>query len=228
MASMGIYVFKRKYLEDRLEEDAREPNSVHDFGYAILPVSVKRDRVFGFEFSGYWRDIGTVEAYYEANMQLLKGESDFAVSDLNPVLTGDEGRISSCAFDLSARVVNSLISPGCEIEGYVENSILSPGVRVARRARVSNSIVMANTSIGYQSVVERCVLDEGVDIGQFCYLGFGITRVPRISDITLVGKDVNLAPQTAVGSRSKILPGLKLGALSHRFVAPGTVVSVPG
>jgi len=120
-----------------------------------------------------------------------------------------------------------LISPGCIIDGYVENSILSPGVWVEKQAKVINSVVMADTRIGYHSVVDRCILDEGVDISEFCYLGFGTPTASRVSDITMVGKDVNLGPQTAIGRMAKIMPGLKLDDLASRFVPPGTVVSVP-
>jgi glucose-1-phosphate adenylyltransferase len=226
IASMGIYVFNRRYLEEQLKEDARNPNSPHDFGYAIIPGSVKSDRVFGYEFEGYWRDIGTVEAYYETNMQLLEEEPGFAIDDIRPVLTLDR-RSTALLTNVPGNIVNSLVSPGCVIEGYVENSILSPGVHVSEKARVINSVVMADTRIGYHSIVDRCILDEGVDIDKFCYIGFGTTPMPQVGDITLVGKDVNLGPQTAIGRKSKILPGIKLADLNPRVVAPGTVVSVP-
>jgi glucose-1-phosphate adenylyltransferase len=225
LASMGIYIFKRKFLEEQLEQDARNPNSPHDFGYTIIPGSIKQAQVFGYKFEGYWRDIGTVEAYYAANMQLLEGAPGFAIEDIRPVLTLDHNSTSSFS-NVPDNIVNSLISPGCVIEGYVENSILSPGVRVREKARVINSVVMANTCIGYHSVVDTCILDEGVDIGQFCYIGFGTTPMPKVGEITVVGKDVCLGPQTAIGRTARILPGLKLADFNSRFVAPGTVVSV--
>jgi glucose-1-phosphate adenylyltransferase len=226
LASMGIYVFKRQFLEEQLKRDARNPNSPHDFGYAIIPASVKQARVFGYEYEGYWQDIGTVEAYYAANMQLLEGAPGFAIEDIRPVLSLDR-RSTSSLVNVPDNMVNSLVSPGCVIEGYVENSVLSPGVWVSEKARVINSVVMANTRIGYHSVVDTCILDEGVDIGKFCYIGFGTTPMPQVGEITVVGKDVNLGPQTAIGRKSRVLPGLKLAEMNSRFVAPGTVVSVP-
>jgi glucose-1-phosphate adenylyltransferase len=226
LASMGIYVFNRKFLAERLTEDAQDPDSPHDFGYAILPRAVKQDRVFGYEFKGYWEDIGTTESYYKANMQLLQKNPGFSIDYAWPILTAKQIANTSAA-DKSENITNSLVSPGCVIEGYVVNSILSPGVRVEKRARVMNSIVMANTRIGYDSVVDRCILDEGVDIDRFCYLGFGSAPIPQVCDITMVGKGVNLGPQTAIGKKSKIMPGLSLADLNFRFVAPGTVVSLP-
>ncbi len=225
LASMGIYIFNRRYLEEILKEDAGNHNSTHDFGYAILPRSVKTDRVFAYEFNGYWRDIGTVDSYYEANLNLLDSRSDFTVDHLQEVLTARAR--SGYSLQNQPGIVNSLISPGCIIEGSVENSILSPGVWVGKKARVINSVVMANTHIGYHSLVDRSILDEDVNIEEFCYVGFGSTPISRNSDVTLVGKDVDLGPQTAIGKKSRILPGMKLVDLSSRFVAPGTVVSVP-
>jgi ADP-glucose pyrophosphorylase len=92
---------------------------------------------------------------------------------------------------------------------------------------VINSIVMAETIIGAHSVVDRCILDEGVNIGRFCYIGFGKSHTSEVGGITLVGKDVNVPPQTAIGRNSKVLPGLSLAESSSRFVPPGTVVAVP-
>jgi glucose-1-phosphate adenylyltransferase len=226
LASMGIYVFNRRYLIERLMEDARNTDSLHDFGYSILPQAVNRDRVFGNEFKGYWRDIGTVESYYEANLQLLREKPDFRMEDSWPIYTVKHN-LSSFNVDIPQNVVNSLISPGCIIEGYVENSVLSPGVWVAKKARILNSVVMANTHIGYHSVVDQCILDEEVNIDKFCYLGFGTSPLFRTGDITMVGKQVNLGPQIAIGKKSKIMPGLKLDDLASRFVPPGTIVSVP-
>jgi glucose-1-phosphate adenylyltransferase len=226
LASMGIYVFNRKFLMNQLINDAQNANSPHDFGYAILPNIVKQNRVFGYVFNGYWQDIGTVESYYQTNMQLLGGENSFDLSNkMRPMLTVN-GSACLDIVNVPGSIVNSLISPGCFVEGYVENSILSPGVRVEEKAEVVNSIVMDNTLIKYHSIVDRCILDEGVSIDKFCYLGFGKASVYRVNDITLVGKDVHLGPETAIGRKSKILPGSRLYNISNRVVASESVVSV--
>lgn len=226
LASMGIYVFNSDFLSKCLAEDAGEPNSPHDFGYAILPRIVKRDRIFAYEFKGYWQDIGTVEAYYEANLQLLDAKPYFNIDNNWPVLTGSRRLPVSPQYD-SEKIVNSLISPGCIIKGYVENSILSTSVRVEDGAEVINSVIMANTSIGYHSIVDRCILDEGVDIGKFCYVGFGTDTQAGMHGITMVGESVNVPHQTVIGCKSKILPGLRLSALNAQTIAPGSIVSVP-
>jgi glucose-1-phosphate adenylyltransferase len=226
LASMGIYLFNREFLIERLKEDARNPASTHDFGYNIIPEAVKRDRVFGYEFRGYWQDIGTVEAYYEANMQLLREDPDFK-NDANwPICTANLTGNNSYT-EKPENIVNSLISPGCYVEGYVENSILSPGVCVEKKARVIDSIVMPNTRIGYHSVVDRSIVDEGVNIDKYCYVGFSSNKIAQFSDITMVGKNVSLGPQTAIGRKSKIMPGLQLTDRRYQFVPPGTVVPLP-
>ena len=223
LASMGIYVFNRKFLMKQLAKDAHNPNSPHDFGYAILPSIIEQHCIFGYVFKGYWQDIGTVESYYQTNMQLLEGNTGF---DLSKLKSG-HGSTNFELVNVPGRIVNSVISPGCSIEGFVENSILSPGVRVEEKAEVVNSIIMDNTLIKYHSIVDRCILDEGVVVDKFCYLGFGAASTHRVNDITLVGKDVHLGPAAAVGRKSKILPGSRLFNLSNRFVAPGSVVSAP-
>ncbi len=172
LASMGIYVFNKDVLTERLVEDAADPLSQHDFGYSLLPDMVKRDRVFAYSFNGYWQDIETIEAYIEANMELTKPQPHFSLNGITPVLTGDQ-KLPAPRISKQASIRNSLVSPGCVIRGRIENSVLSPRVWVDEQAIVRNSIIMENTYIGRYSVVERCVLDEGVNIGEYCYIGFG-------------------------------------------------------
>jgi glucose-1-phosphate adenylyltransferase len=223
---MGIYVFNSDFLAKCLIQDAGEPNSPHDFGFAILPRIVKWGQIFAYEFKGYWQDIGTVEAYYEANLQLLDANPGFNIDKGWPILTGSRGLPLSPQSNFG-KIINSMISPGCLIEGYVENSILSPGVRVENGAEVINSVVMANTSIGDHSIIDRCILDEKVDIGRYCYVGFGRDAQTGKRGITMVGENVNVPHQTVIGCKSKIWPGLTLSCLNPRLIVPGSVVSIP-
>jgi len=218
LVSMGIYVFNKDFLAVRLPEDANETNSPHDFGYSILPKIVKRDRIFAYEFNDYWQDIGTVEAYYEANMELLRAKPRFSLDSNWPIFA------ESNEPNPEVSIENSLISPGCLIKGRVENSILSPGVRVDENAMVRNSVVMASTSIGYHSVIDRCILDEGVNVGKFCYAGFGSGLVSGNREITVLGKDVTVPDYTAIGRRCKILPRVEASAFSAGIVPSGSIV----
>ncbi len=223
LASMGIYVFDKDILIERLVEDDSIPGSLHDFGYSVLPRMVEHNRVFAYEFTGYWQDIGTVEAYYRANMELLVASPRFSLDSSWPVLS-DYSALPRPQQSKDGRAVNSLISPGCVIKGRVENSVLSPGVRVEDEAVVKNSVVMANTSVGYHSVVDGCIVDEGVQIGKLCYIGFGRSLLPDDLEITIIGKDVVVPSHIAVGRKCKILP--KVGPLDFNgsLIRPGSVI----
>jgi glucose-1-phosphate adenylyltransferase len=224
LASMGIYVFKKKFLAERLAEDAGNPSSPHDFGYAILPRIVKRDRVFAYAFNGYWQDIGTVKAYYEANMELLGAQPRFSLDSNWPILT-ESGHPFANMESTDGTVVNSLVSPGCVIKGHVGNSILSPGVYVDEKAEIRNSVIMGNVSIGYHSVVERCILDDGVKVGQFCYIGIGASLLPSNWEVTVLGKDVKVPSHTAISRNCRILPHVGPGDFTKLKVPSNNVLS---
>ncbi len=224
LASMGIYVFNRRLLEERLIEDARNLVSQHDFGYSLLPDMVKRDRVFAYQFEGYWQDIGTIEAYYEANMELTKEQPCFSLNGTSPILT-QELHLSPPCFGKQAGIVNSLVSPGCVVRGHIENSVLSPQVWVDEQAVVRNSVIMGNTYVGRHSVVDHCVLDEGVKVGDYCYIGFGSNLSSGDWDITILGKEVAVPPHTAIGRNSKILPHVGPSDFTTDVVMSGKVVS---
>jgi len=105
-------------------------------------------------------------------------------------------------------------------------AVLSPGVRVEEQAVIRNSIVMANTFVGYHSVVDSCILDEGVQIGRFCYIGFGSSLLPDDCDITVIGKDVAVPSHTAIGRKCKVLPKAGLDDFTASLVPPGTIIRI--
>ncbi len=202
LASMGIYLFNRKLLSQSLSDDAADPASAHDFGHSIIPRLVAGHRLFAYPFNGYWRDIGTIEAYFETNMELLHSRPAFTLDGAWPVLTmSDEYSLDK---KNAGEVVNSLVCPGAIIKGRVASSVIGPGVWVEEQAVVKNSVIMANSYIGYHSVIESSIIDEGVNIAKMCYLGFG-TAVSE-SGITVLGKGVNVPPYTAIGRGCHISP----------------------
>jgi glucose-1-phosphate adenylyltransferase len=216
LASMGIYIFNREVLNQRLIEDARDPISQHDFGYNLLPDMVKRDRVFAYRFDGYWRDIGTVEAYFKANMELIGEQPCFNLDGTSPILTLEPGQPPPC-IGRQAIIQNSLVSPGCVVRGKVENSILSPRVWVDELAVVRNSVIMENTFIGRHSIIDSSVLDEGVSIGEQCNIGCGNGLAQDYRNITVVGKGVTVPPRVTIERSCKVLPyiGLSGFATNH-------------
>jgi glucose-1-phosphate adenylyltransferase len=224
LASMGLYIFNREVLEERLTEDAADDSSSHDFGHDVIPSMVKRDKVFAYRYRNYWQDIGTLEAYYQANMEVVSELAPFSLDGGWPVLTKGTN-LPPPAILPPGIVSRSIVSPGCLIRGEVTSSILSPGVTVEERAIVRNSVIMANSIVGEHSVIDRCVLDEEVNVGKFCYLGLGTSLISGNWDITVVGRSVTVPPFTAVGRNCKILPNVGAGDFTTNVVSMGSVVS---
>jgi glucose-1-phosphate adenylyltransferase len=211
LGSMGIYVFGRNVLARALFQDA-PLDTQHDFGRDIIPGMLARgERVFAYPFSGYWQDVGTVQAYWAAHMSLLDEPPAFDLYDRSWIVhTRSEERPPAHVYS-PAQVVSSLISHGCIIKGRVERSVLSPGVVVEEGAVVRESIVLFDTVIGAGSVVERAILDKEVVVGKNSRIGYGDDMTPNKqeptrldSGITLVGKRSRLPDNLTVGRNCKI------------------------
>ena len=203
MVSMGIYIFNKDVLIQRLMEDAAEADSLHDFGYSIIPGMVGQDKVYAYKHDGFWRDVGTIDAYYTTSLEMAGVDPPFVLGGTWPILTCENDQaLKQYSGD---NVQNSIIGAGCLIKGRVENSVLSPGVHVDEQAVVKNSILMSNASVGLHSVVDSCIADENVNIGQFCYVGFGSDR-NGMTEYTLLGKNAAVSSHTAVSRGCKILP----------------------
>jgi len=203
LVSMGIYIFNKDVLIQRIIEDAEQAASVHDFGYSIIPGMVGRDRVYGYKYDDFWRDIGTIDAYYDTSMELTGNKPPFSLNGTWPILTCENNE--PVKKYPSSVIENSIISPGCVIKGRVENSILSPGVQVDEHAVVKNSILMSNVCVGTRSVVDACIADEEVHVGEFCYVGFG-SNYGRTAEYTLLGKGASIASHTAIARGCKVMP----------------------
>jgi glucose-1-phosphate adenylyltransferase len=181
LASMGVYIFSWSKLRKMLMDDSEDIKSDHDFGKNIIPkMLAHRDKLVAFPFSGYWKDVGTIDSYWEANLDLIK---DF--STLN--LYEDKWRIFSKStvnppqyIGSEARIVNSIVSDGCVILGDVHNSVLFPNVTVGKNSKVMNSVVMANTTIE-----ENVIIDKAV-IGNDCTIRKN-TVVSGEAEVALVG-----------------------------------------
>lgn len=172
LASMGIYIFSAAKLYKYLEEDNNDATSSNDFGKNILPKMLScGERMLAYEFSGYWKDVGTINSLYEANMDLLGDKPNFDVADSNWKIQSKSPLAPPQYIGDDAKTVNSIIMSGCEIDGTVENSVLASGVIVKKGAVVKNSIVMAETVIGENSTVEYSIIDENTIIGKNCKIG---------------------------------------------------------
>ena len=195
-ASMGIYIFNRTLLEEYLIRDEADPNSSKDFGKNVIPAMLNDGcRMFAYAFEGYWKDVGTIGSLWEANMDLLGSDPAFRLHDPAwriyfrnnaepPHLIGD-----------FARVTNSLITEGCEIQGVVENCVLSAGVKVARGAYVKDSVIMSNVTIGERGTVKYSIVDSDTEIGAGSVIG-RTKSTPE--NIALVGSGLTIAPGTDI------------------------------
>jgi glucose-1-phosphate adenylyltransferase len=179
LGSMGIYVFNRKLLGGLLREDALETSSGHDFGHDLLPRLIDRTKVMAHRFTrnapvgaGYWRDVGTVTAYWRAHMELLDGIPGFSLEDEEwPLRTenqGPEQRQASRSHgdrQRSGDVVNSLLASGCEVDrASIHHSVLFRGVSVAAGTRLSNAVVLPDTRIGRNCRLADIVIGSGTRV----------------------------------------------------------------
>jgi len=230
LVSMGVYVFNKDILRQRVVEDAAKITA-HDFGRDVLPAMVGRDRVFGFRFQGYWRDVGTIKSYWEANMDMLgeKPELDLydremAVhtkpEDRPPVRTGPR-----------ARIVNSLVCDGSIVNGTVENSILSPGVVVGEGSIIRESIIMNDTKIGREVIIEKGILDKNILVGNGVHIGYGDDFTPNRRypqclsvGITVVGKSAVIPAGVKIGRNCIIGSNVGPDHFSGRHVASGLIL----
>jgi glucose-1-phosphate adenylyltransferase len=214
LVSMGVYLFKKSALQMCLEEDAQDVRSRHDFGRNIVPRMVEENRVFSWFFDGYWRDVGTVQTYWQTSMDLLGMSPSPLFNASWPIRTKEEERPAAIITE-TAEMVNSLIASGCVIEGRVEHSILSPGVLIAEGATVKDSIIMHDCVIGQGSVINYSILDKEVKVEAGCHIGFGDDfqtnhRHPRVmsSGITVLGKRATIPLGVKIGRNCVICSGV--------------------
>ncbi|MDP2725915.1 MAG: sugar phosphate nucleotidyltransferase, partial [Dehalococcoidia bacterium] len=172
LISMGIYVFNKATLIDCLEADALRPGSSHDFGLDIVPSLAPTGKVFGYRFNSYWRDIGTVEAYWQANMDLLVELPELNLYGPDVIRTRSSER-PPAKIGARAHISRSLICHGCIINGYVEHSVLSPGVYVEEGAMVRDSILFDDAHIESHASINRSIVDKEVWTGRGCQVGYG-------------------------------------------------------
>ena len=207
LASMGIYIFDRNYLLNTLTRDKEEV----DFGMHILPWAIENDNVFAYPFYGYWRDVGTIQSYWEANMDLLRPESGLNPQDwqirTNVEENGRQADRAAARYLSSARVSNSVISAGCVIKGTVRNSVLAPGVIVEEGAIVQDSVLFKDVTVGKHAVVDLVVSDRDACIGEGAVVGSGehhdiANRLyPKhlYTGITLLGSKARIPPEKRIG-----------------------------
>lgn len=197
LASMGIYVFSTQYLRDRLVADAKDPNSTHDFGHDLIPHAIEHANAFAFPFvnantggPSYWRDVGTIDAYWEANINLAELEPELDMYDNDWPIWTEQEQLAPAKFafdddDRRGMAVDSLISGGCLITGStVRHSVLFSNVRVHSYSVVEDSVVLPDVVIRRNCRITKCVIDKGSIIPEGTIIGENAEDDARRFDVS--------------------------------------------
>jgi glucose-1-phosphate adenylyltransferase len=211
-ASMGNYVFTTEALLEALRADAEDENSVHDMGGSIMPMLADAGEAYVYDFStnivpgaterdhGYWRDVGTIDSYFDAHMDLVSVTPVFNLyNDRWPIFTLPP-QLPPAKFVLGGRAEESMVSAGAIIGGgSVHNSVVSPGVRVERGARVEDSVLMDGVHIGEGAYVRRAILDKNVVVPSWARIGVDTAADKEhyhvsAGGVTVLGKGARAVP----------------------------------
>lgn len=171
-ASMGTYIFNWSVLKKYLIEDENDINSSNDFGKNIIPKMLESGkRLIAYPFDGYWKDVGTVESLWEANMDLLKIDNELNLYDGQWKIYSQNQVRPAHYIGKNARVNNSLIVEGCIINGDIQNSVLSQGVYVGKNTLIRDSVIMPNVQIGDNVVIDKAIVGNDAIIDHGCKIG---------------------------------------------------------
>ena len=171
-ASMGIYIFTWAKLRDYLIRDEENKNSSNDFGKNIIPMMLDdKQRLFAYEFDGYWKDVGTISSLWEANMDLLNSSSGLEINDKNWKIFARNTAQPPQYIGDNAEIRNSIISEGCSIDGKISNSVIYYGAKVAKGAEIRDSIIMPNAEIGENVRVCHSIVGWKTKIGNNSVIG---------------------------------------------------------
>ncbi|MBW5422394.1 glucose-1-phosphate adenylyltransferase [Streptomyces sp. BG9H] len=198
-ASMGNYLFTTKTLVDTLQQDAEDEESAHDMGGSILPMLTERGLAQVYDFDGnhvpgetphdhgYWRDVGTLDSYYDAHMDLISDHPAFNLDNRRwPIYTHSSG-LPPAKFCAGGMAGESIVSPGCVIRGQVTRSVLSPGVTIEEGAVVQGSVLHDNVRVGRGAVVRGAVLDKNVDVPPGATIGVNPERDEELYTVSKAG-----------------------------------------
>lgn len=224
-ASMGIYVFNLDVLIRRLIEESQTGEEM-SFTYSMIPKMIGRDNVYAYKFQGYWRDVGTIDSYFEANMELIRILPELNLYDAKHPIRSRlrfEPPAKICEY---GSVKNAIIEQGCLIDGHVERSIIFPHVRIEKGAEVYDSLIMPNNHIGENTIIRRSIVDtvsriQHIDgrpnIGRNCIIG-GIGEAPPNAEapeflntsVTLIGMESEIPDNIRIGRNCMIYPDVRV------------------
>ncbi len=186
LASMGIYIFTWKLLRQMLVEDMEKEDSNHDFGKDIIPALLNNGgNLFAYKFKGYWKDVGTIDSLWEANMDLLDGNNELDLGDSSWKIYTEDITTLPQYIGANAEIKRAYITQGCVINGEVKNSVLFTGAKVGNGAKVLDTVLMPNSVVEDGAVVNRALIADGVKIGKGAIVGSADSE-----NILLVAADI--------------------------------------
>ena len=172
LASMGVYIFKYDVLKKYLTDDERDPESANDFGKNIIPKMLEDgEKMVAYSFEGYWKDVGTIESLWEANMDLIDDPPKFDLNDRKWVIYSRNYALMPHYIGEDAKIVNSTVTEGCEINGEVDHSVVFASVKIGKGAVIKDSVIMTGAVIGDGAVVEKAVIGVEAKIGAGAKVG---------------------------------------------------------
>lgn len=172
LASMGIYIFSWKVLRKLLIADMKDPDSHHDFGKDIIPTMLNSGkRLFAYKFKGYWKDVGTIDSLWEANMDLLDSNNELDLNDPTWKIYTEDVTTLPHIIGPNANINRAFITQGCEIDGEVKNSVLFTGAKVGTGAKIIDSVLMPGAVVEDGAVVTRALVADGIKIGKEAVVG---------------------------------------------------------
>ncbi|MBB6635584.1 glucose-1-phosphate adenylyltransferase [Cohnella thailandensis] len=172
LASMGVYIFSWKVLRESLIQDEADSHSSHDFGKDIIPkLLADQSRLHSYRFEGYWKDVGTIESLWEANMDLLEDEPSLDLYDRDWRIYSVNPNRPAQYLSPEATVLSSMINEGSVVEGSVNRSVLFHGVKIGEGSVVEDSVIMPNAIVGRGAKVIRAIVGEGAVVGEGCQVG---------------------------------------------------------
>ena len=233
LASMGIYIFRWDVLKSTLEALKTQPNL--DFGKHVLPYAKEHDRnLYAYEFSGYWKDVGTLQSYWEANMGLVDIVPEFNLyEEFWPIYTNND-LISPQYISEEAEVNRTIIGDGAEIYGKVHNSVISNHVRIGKNSYIHDSIIMRNAVIGDNCYLEKTIVADNVKIGNNVKIGVG-PEVPNVfkpdiyaNGIAVLGEGRIVPDNVSIGKNTAISGKTEEADYKDNCLASGEVLIKEG
>lgn len=225
-ASMGIYVFSTDALIEAIET---HPDIVDlDFGTHIIPDMIENKKVYAYEFYDYWKDVGTYDSYLETSLELCKENCALDLYDTNWKIYTKSEDLPPVKLGDKAKIKDSLLSHGDQLDGTIENSVLSPGVKVGKGSVIKNSVILNDVEIGENVKIENTIIDKNVIVGDNCIIGTGDDYTPNkekpkllTTGINVIGKKIIIPAGSVVERNVRILSSSQMKEIPQVHLKSG-------